>query len=235
METGYYYYGYRYYDPLTGRWPSRDPIGERGGVNLYGFVNNDGLNGIDRLGMREQSVDDCIIYLRYEHGTKDKGKTIDYKFKPGGCESRAGQIGCYPASNNPPIQNIPNIPTHDDGMAVMNGPVETAILDRNVLNEGNAPLGTPLGAPTPPDREYGMPIALDNATSNENIRQMMNDLCECCKKVQVVIDVDDNTKGGMADVLDGVNNHSKRFAGRLKHGKNRFDLRCSDPSPSLDP
>lgn len=28
-ETGLYYYGYRYYDPVTGRWPSRDPIGER--------------------------------------------------------------------------------------------------------------------------------------------------------------------------------------------------------------
>ncbi|MDA0768571.1 MAG: hypothetical protein O3A92_17300 [Verrucomicrobia bacterium] len=26
-----YYYGYRYYDPVTGRWVSRDPIGERGG------------------------------------------------------------------------------------------------------------------------------------------------------------------------------------------------------------
>ena len=38
FETGLYYYGYRYYDPLTGRWPSRDPIEEEGGVNLYGFV-----------------------------------------------------------------------------------------------------------------------------------------------------------------------------------------------------
>jgi RHS repeat-associated protein len=43
-------YQYRYYDPITGRWPSRDPIGERGGINLYGFVGNDGLNGIDLLG-----------------------------------------------------------------------------------------------------------------------------------------------------------------------------------------
>ena len=24
-ETGLYYYGYRYYDPMTGRWPSRHP------------------------------------------------------------------------------------------------------------------------------------------------------------------------------------------------------------------
>jgi RHS repeat-associated protein len=44
-------YGYRWYDPITGRWPSRDPIGERGGVNLYGFVGNDGINRWDSLGL----------------------------------------------------------------------------------------------------------------------------------------------------------------------------------------
>jgi uncharacterized protein RhaS with RHS repeats len=43
-------YGYRYYDPLTGRWPSRDPIEEEGGVNLYGFVGNDGIGKVDVLG-----------------------------------------------------------------------------------------------------------------------------------------------------------------------------------------
>jgi hypothetical protein len=37
-------------DPLTGRWPSRDPIEERGGLNLYGFVGNDGVNRWDVLG-----------------------------------------------------------------------------------------------------------------------------------------------------------------------------------------
>jgi RHS repeat-associated protein len=44
------FYGYRYYDPVTGRWPSRDPIGENGGVNLYGFVYNSPLSWIDVLG-----------------------------------------------------------------------------------------------------------------------------------------------------------------------------------------
>lgn len=38
---------------MTGRWPSRDPIQERGGVNLYGFVGNDGVNKWDLLGMEE--------------------------------------------------------------------------------------------------------------------------------------------------------------------------------------
>jgi RHS repeat-associated protein len=49
-ETGYYNYGYRYYDPVTGRWPSRDLIGELGGLNLYGMLDNDGVNHIDYLG-----------------------------------------------------------------------------------------------------------------------------------------------------------------------------------------
>jgi len=49
-ETGLLYYGFRYYDPESGRWLSRDPIGETGGVNLYGFVGNDGINAYDYLG-----------------------------------------------------------------------------------------------------------------------------------------------------------------------------------------
>jgi len=44
------YYGYRFYDPNSGRWPSRDPIEERGGMNLYGFVRNSGVNWVDVLG-----------------------------------------------------------------------------------------------------------------------------------------------------------------------------------------
>ena len=49
--TGLYYYGYRYYDPLAGRWPSRDPIEEGGGPNLYEFVGNDGVADMDVLGL----------------------------------------------------------------------------------------------------------------------------------------------------------------------------------------
>jgi uncharacterized protein RhaS with RHS repeats len=48
---GVTYYGYRWYDPATGRWPSRDPIGERGGENLYAFVGNNSLRRVDVLGL----------------------------------------------------------------------------------------------------------------------------------------------------------------------------------------
>jgi RHS repeat-associated protein len=49
-ETGLYYYGYRYYDPSTGRWLNRDPQTESGGLNLYEFAGNDPIDGIDLLG-----------------------------------------------------------------------------------------------------------------------------------------------------------------------------------------
>ena len=50
-ETGLLYYGYRYYDPVTGRWPARDPLAENGGPNLFGFVGNNGVSRIDGLGL----------------------------------------------------------------------------------------------------------------------------------------------------------------------------------------
>jgi len=53
--SGLNYYGYRYYDPVTGRWPSRDAIWENGGVNLYGFLDNVGVNRWDFLGLDDES------------------------------------------------------------------------------------------------------------------------------------------------------------------------------------
>jgi RHS repeat-associated protein len=50
-ESGKYYWKHRYYDTSTGRWLNHDPIGERGGLNLYGFVGNNPVNRIDPYGM----------------------------------------------------------------------------------------------------------------------------------------------------------------------------------------
>ncbi|QOJ13665.1 MAG: RHS repeat-associated core domain-containing protein [Planctomycetia bacterium] len=50
-ETGLYYYGYRYYSPRLGRWVSRHPIEEAGGVNLYRGIDNRPTNDVDGLGL----------------------------------------------------------------------------------------------------------------------------------------------------------------------------------------
>jgi RHS repeat-associated protein len=51
IETGLYYYGYRYYSPELGRFLIPDPIEEDGGLNLYAFVANGPVNKTDYLGM----------------------------------------------------------------------------------------------------------------------------------------------------------------------------------------
>ena len=50
-ESGLYNYGYRYYSPHLGRWTCKDPIGEEGGLNLYGMCLNDVINYVDHLGL----------------------------------------------------------------------------------------------------------------------------------------------------------------------------------------
>jgi len=65
-ETDFLYYGYRYYIPSTGRWLSRDPLGENGfrliannknareqesRVGQYIFLNNTPTSSVDYLGL----------------------------------------------------------------------------------------------------------------------------------------------------------------------------------------
>jgi RHS repeat-associated protein len=52
-ETDLLYYGYRFYNPSTGRWPIRDPIEEKGGINLYEFAGSDPIDRYDLLGLVE--------------------------------------------------------------------------------------------------------------------------------------------------------------------------------------
>lgn len=50
-ETLSVYYNYRDYIPAIGRWRTKDPIEEQGGVNLYGMINNNTIYYIDILGL----------------------------------------------------------------------------------------------------------------------------------------------------------------------------------------
>jgi RHS repeat-associated protein len=50
-DTGLVYFGYRHYNPDTGRWLCRDPLQEPGGPNLYAYCQNDPINLIDPLGL----------------------------------------------------------------------------------------------------------------------------------------------------------------------------------------
>lgn len=45
-----------FYQPSTGCWPNRDPIGEIGGINLYQFCLNNSVNRIDIHGLQSNVI-----------------------------------------------------------------------------------------------------------------------------------------------------------------------------------
>ena len=72
-ETTLVYYGYRFYSPTLGRWLTRDPLGEDGGINLYAMLENNLIDFIDFLGL------DVVTWKKdgyvYICGKKDAGVT----------------------------------------------------------------------------------------------------------------------------------------------------------------
>jgi RHS repeat-associated protein len=57
---GFYYYGYRFYDPGMQRWLNRDPLGEEGGLNVYRALLNTPINSWDAFGERPKWVDSML-------------------------------------------------------------------------------------------------------------------------------------------------------------------------------
>jgi RHS repeat-associated protein len=113
-ETGMLYYGYRFYNPSTGRWLSRDPINEYGGLNLFAFVQNNGLFWIDYLGLDDQSnggqpiphdapkpLSKCTVTVVVGHNDK----ALDYALGIGGQKCAAvGAIACV--SGKGPVNDL---------------------------------------------------------------------------------------------------------------------------------
>src|SRR6266446_2643848 len=80
-----------FYNPSTGRWLNRDPIGEQGGKNLYGSVHNNSLSRYDGLGL-------CACLC----------KSVEVTFEPGGKKFEWG-ITKDPYTGKPPVKLGNNI------------------------------------------------------------------------------------------------------------------------------
>jgi RHS repeat-associated protein len=89
-ELGLYLTHYRAYEPALGRWLSRDPIAESGGINLYAYVNGNPVNYYDPFGLDPITLQGIIKvdtdgsgpthgnpYHQNETSLKIKGKSLN--------------------------------------------------------------------------------------------------------------------------------------------------------------
>jgi len=60
---GLNYYGYRFYNPIVGKWMTRDPKGEVSDLNLYRTLKNALINFIDALGLDTYLVNRDLAVL----------------------------------------------------------------------------------------------------------------------------------------------------------------------------
>ena len=74
-----YHYPRRVYIPALQRWLNQDPIGLRGGINLFAYVGNDSVNWIDPLGLC--GCADLRSRLAYAESVLAKNEAY---FSPGG-------------------------------------------------------------------------------------------------------------------------------------------------------
>jgi RHS repeat-associated protein len=94
-ESGLYLAPFRAYSPSLGRWISRDPIGEMGGLNLYGYVLNNPVRWIDQLGydiwIEGPSLNEPAGHLSINVGDPD-GEYSSYSFGVNGDPYLGGEV-----------------------------------------------------------------------------------------------------------------------------------------------
>jgi hypothetical protein len=151
-------------------WPSRDPIGEQGGVNLYGFVGNDGVNKWDYLGLAPPDVEvkQCSIKIFAGHGLDDAAFDGD------------GNL------NNPEDVKKSQLPYNISGPACSGA----AVLGCNTANYTN------ISNPIPGVKGQTENISMDNLcremrTALEAARKHAKNLCNkepaCCTRIAIEV------------------------------------------------
>jgi RHS repeat-associated protein len=72
-DTGLVRHGARDYDPETGRWTAKDPLRFKArDMNLYGYVFNDPVNGVDPSGLEDFETMSCEELLKEIEGARKR-------------------------------------------------------------------------------------------------------------------------------------------------------------------
>jgi RHS repeat-associated protein len=98
-ETGLHYNYYRYYNPPTGRYLTADPIGLRGGINLFVYARNNPVKLIDPTGLFDPGGENAEFL---GHGDFTGSDCFDYNLEDRG-KTAPKLIGGHPAGHYQPL------------------------------------------------------------------------------------------------------------------------------------
>ena len=122
-ETGLHYNWFRYYDPETGRYVGADPIGLRGGINIFSYVGNNPIRGVDPFGLDWLEYTGQVVNLY----SGNIGNRSNLKKS---CNATSG----LPGFQNTSDQNIPDagpIPSGSYNLNLLPNPDRIANADPN--------------------------------------------------------------------------------------------------------
>ncbi|OQB37083.1 MAG: tRNA3(Ser)-specific nuclease WapA precursor [Candidatus Latescibacteria bacterium ADurb.Bin168] len=99
-STGLYYFRARWYDPVTGRWLSNDPIGILGGLNQYVFCANNSVNMADPRGLDVWLINDPDATPAHGHSAVIIGQNGVFVYFSFGPSDDSGSSGRYTGAVN---------------------------------------------------------------------------------------------------------------------------------------
>lgn len=134
-DTGLVRFGARDYDPVVGRWTSKDPIRFRGGdANLFGYVVGDPVNYSDPSGLKDpngwhhengsgwltpdqppdavtcSNSNGCVVCTQYGKIVSSGGNCTPNPAPPSSCPSTGGDNGGSSPPGSPPYGTSPKDP-----------------------------------------------------------------------------------------------------------------------------
>ncbi len=132
VNSGMYYYLYRFYDPNLQRWINPDPIQELGGLNLYAFTLNNPVGLFDEDGHQPSNIFQIHIpptpppYV-WRPGTPPPSVTPLPDPNPGMFPISGNRVECPPiklppGTNTPPTNAPPSGPPSTNTPPVTNPP-----------------------------------------------------------------------------------------------------------------
>jgi hypothetical protein len=220
-----------FYNPTSGRWLSRDPIGEesfytqavrgKSGVERrklhreslqpsYGFLGNQSLSAVDHLGLRHV----CVVTVRASHfvsgpsGAHDHFNSTDWNAVTPG--DSFGYISCGANTLNDavaarnPCASIPGMPRNQFTL-------QPTGRDKELADQYGIPYDDLLFAEDVPSHlDAGLEAAKQLAQARCRSRE-----CACCANVRIVITCDPDSTNDDKPYSQG----GERKAGRPKCGK----------------